>query len=87
MWSKALPYILAVLAVLSILGWVYWQGGQDKETKIENKQLTAVVEGEKQHVRKTKEVMSLDDAALRARHCKWVRDSKELCMQTNLPIE
>lgn len=87
MWSKALPYILVVVAVLSIIGGVYLWGKDDGVTKVENKQLHAVVESEKEYVRKTKEVIPLDDVALRERYCEWVRDSKELCMQAHIPIQ
>lgn len=86
MWTKALPYILVVVAVLAILGGVYHWGAKDTETKIENKQLNAVVESEKAYDRKTKEVIPLGDAALRERYCKWVRDSKELCLQADIPL-
>lgn len=82
MWK----YILVVVAVLGILGGVYSCGRIDENTKQENKQLTAIVESEKKHEKKTREVITLPTDTLRQRYCKWMRDSESECLQADIPI-
>lgn len=86
MRSKALPYIFTVLTVLAVFGGVYVWGRDDGNNQAERTQLKAVVESQKQHDIKTKEVVTLPDDALRKRYCKWMRDSEELCLQSDIPI-
>lgn len=41
---KLVPYIIAVTTALSILGYVYWKGGADKEDEIILKDLEVTVQ-------------------------------------------
>jgi len=76
----------AVVAVLAFGGGMYTKGHIDGKSSCQLKTANAVIEGEKNNDKKTKEVIRLPDDNLRKRYCEWVRDDKDKCLQAYIPI-
>lgn len=68
------------------MGYVFWLGTSTAKTKAEAQQLQAIVESVERYEEIKHEVIQLSPADLRKRYCEWVRDSKALCMQANIPL-
>lgn len=70
------------VALVGSHAWVYRQGQMSVEVKI----VKAEVKANEEYEEKTKEIIRLPITQLKRRYCEWMRDSKELCLQADIPI-
>ena len=76
--------IVAVFASYSV-GLVLWGVSVGKQS-VKVNILKEVVDSEIKFKSLEKEIITLSRPDLRKRYCKWVRDDKDLCLKSNIPI-
>lgn len=76
--------IVAALAILSLGGYCYYLKYELSECQ--KAPLVEAVQTQEKHEKIQQKVMSLDDAALNAALCKWVRDDVQECRKHGLLI-
>ena len=81
-------YLLPFIGITTIIliGIVYYKGQSAGENKQIVKELTAEVKSQENYEEKRQEIIKLPPSDLLKRYCEWVRDDKELCLQSNQPI-
>lgn len=79
---KAIPYILA----LGLLAMTYILGHVKGTDSCQLKQSAAIIKEDIKHEKIEEKVMSLSDIELRKSYCKWMRDDKQKCLSSHIPI-
>lgn len=78
------PYVIIGLIVAFLgLGFYLVHHGEKVQ---QGKEAIADIKGVKAHEKIKQKVIALPDADLRGRWCKWVRDDREKCLRTNIPV-
>lgn len=77
---------MATISVLGFISFIYWKGGNDTKNRLITQDLKQTIELERQYEEKKQEVIQLDRSDLHERYCEWMRDSKQMCLEADLPI-
>ena len=85
-WFIKFRYFIAIGLFLTLITGAYFKGRSDMYNEIKATEAVEVIEGVKHHEAVKKKVMSLSDIDLRKLWCKWVRDGKEKCLRSHIPV-
>ena len=84
---KLYGMITGIVALLGIVGYIYFKGYSNGKDDCRIAQAKAVIEGENRREKDTLEVGRLNDDALRREYCHWLRDADlPTCLKTLAPF-
>lgn len=77
---------LIIGALAAIIG-AFFYGMHIGAQGVKTEYITEYVKVSEERNEREQEVITLPRPALKSRYCRWVRDSRDDCMQADIPVE